>query len=151
MFGICLTTAPVAVLALADGSNSFLNISSLSGSIDAYVGDGASAEIHTGEGKTVQKCRLQLHHSLITPLYAGAVCVRVPSSLQAAVELSGTEVDLGPEVVLHGAQTNAASGQTTVTGEPVVSRWNTSPPLGSQRVDRLRTLRPHTRAHSCFL
>lgn len=78
-----------------DGSNSFLNISSHSGSIDAYIGDGASAEIHTGEG---------------------AVCVRVPSSLQAAVELSGASVDLSPEVVLHGAQTNAARGQTTVTG-----------------------------------
>ncbi|XP_075870874.1 protein FAM185A isoform X2 [Nelusetta ayraudi] len=78
-----------------DGSNSFLNISSHSGSIDAYIGDGASAEIHTGEG---------------------AVCVRVPSSLQAAVELSGASVNLSPEVVLHGAQTNAARGQTTVTG-----------------------------------
>lgn len=53
--------------------------------------------------------------------------MRVPTSLQAAVELSGTEVDLSPEVVLHGAQTNAASGQTTVTGEPVVSRRNTFP------------------------
>lgn len=52
---VCLTTAPVAVFALADGSNSFLNISSVSGSIDAYVGDGASAEIHTREGKTVRK------------------------------------------------------------------------------------------------
>lgn len=63
MFGICVTSAPVAVFASADGSNSFLNISSLSGSIDAYVGDGASAEIHTREGKTVRSVVL----SCVTP------------------------------------------------------------------------------------
>lgn len=39
------------VVAFADGSNSFLKISSHSGGIDVYVGDGGSAEIHTQEGK----------------------------------------------------------------------------------------------------
>lgn len=37
--------------AFADGSNSFLKISSHSGGIDVYVGDGGSAELHSQEGK----------------------------------------------------------------------------------------------------
>lgn len=80
--------------------------------------------------------------------------MRVPSSLQAAVELSGASVDLSPGVVLHGAQTNAARGQTTVTGEPIVPRCSTPAPLAPpwpQRVDPHRTLRPHARAHWCVL
>ncbi|KAL3061712.1 hypothetical protein OYC64_009791 [Pagothenia borchgrevinki] len=78
-----------------DGSNSFLRVSSHSGAIDVYVGDGGSAELHTQEG---------------------AVCVRVPSSLEAGLELSGTSVDISPEVVLHGVENNTTEGQTTVTG-----------------------------------
>ncbi|KAM6926051.1 protein FAM185A [Lycodopsis pacificus] len=78
-----------------DGSNSFLKVSSHSGGIDVYVGDGGSAELHSREG---------------------AVCVRVPSSLKAAMELCGTSVDISPEVVLHGVVNNTAEGQTTVTG-----------------------------------
>lgn len=35
----------------ADGSNSFLQVSSHSGDIDVYVGDGGSAELHSQEGK----------------------------------------------------------------------------------------------------
>lgn len=101
--------------------------------------------------KQCEKRRSRLTHFLITPPYAGAVCVRVPTSLKAAVELSGTEVDLRPEVVLHGAQTKSAPGQTTVTGEQVVSRCNTSPPVAPQRVDQHRTCHPHTRAHCCSL
>ncbi|XP_070686440.1 protein FAM185A isoform X2 [Pempheris klunzingeri] len=75
-----------------DGSNSFLKVSSHSGAIDVYVGDGGSAEIHSQEG---------------------AVCVRVPSSLKAGVELRGASVDISPEVVLHGVENNTAEGQTT--------------------------------------
>uniref|UniRef100_A0A3Q4G3M0 Family with sequence similarity 185 member A n=1 Tax=Neolamprologus brichardi TaxID=32507 RepID=A0A3Q4G3M0_NEOBR len=72
-----------------DGSNSFLKVSSDSGGIDVYVGDGGSAELH-------------------------AVSVRVPSSLRAGVRLCGTSVDISPEVVLHGVENNTSEGHTTV-------------------------------------
>ncbi|TMS05050.1 Protein FAM185A [Larimichthys crocea] len=89
-----------------DGSNSFLKISSHSGGIDVYVGDGGSAELHSQEG---------------------AVCVRVPSSLKAGVELCGASVDISPEVVLHGVENNTTEGQTTTTGyingESPVDKW----------------------------
>ncbi|TNN70883.1 Protein FAM185A [Liparis tanakae] len=91
-----------------DGSNSFLQVSSHSGDIDVYVGDGGSAELHSQEG---------------------AVCVRVPSSLKAALELCGTSVDISPEVVLHGLENKTADGQTTVTGY-----INGEPPV-DQRVE----------------
>ncbi|XP_068459499.1 protein FAM185A [Clinocottus analis] len=78
-----------------DGSNSFLQVSSHSGGIDVYVGDGGSAELHSQEG---------------------AVCVRVPSSLKAAMELCGASVDISPEVVLHEVKNNTTEGQTSVTG-----------------------------------
>ncbi|XP_044049330.1 protein FAM185A [Siniperca chuatsi] len=78
-----------------DGSNSFLKVSSHSGGIDVYVGDGGSAELHSQDG---------------------AVCVRVPSSLKAGVELCGAAVDISPEVVLHGVENSTTEGQTTVTG-----------------------------------
>ncbi|XP_051238923.1 protein FAM185A [Dicentrarchus labrax] len=89
-----------------DGSNSLLKISSHSGSIDVYVGDGGSAELHSQEG---------------------AVCVRVPSSLKAGVELRGASVDISSEVVLHGVENNTTEGQTTITGcingEAPVDQW----------------------------
>nr|XP_046250537.1 protein FAM185A [Scatophagus argus] len=89
-----------------DGSNSFLKISSHSGGIDVYVGDGGSAELHTREG---------------------AVSVRVPSLVKAGVELCGASVDISPEVVLHGEENNTTEGQTTVTGyingESPVEQW----------------------------
>ncbi|XP_049928708.1 protein FAM185A [Epinephelus moara] len=89
-----------------DGSNSLLKVSSHSGAIDVYVGDGGSAELHSEEG---------------------AVCVRVPSSLKAGVELRGASVDISPEVVLHGVQNNTTESQTTVTGcinaESPVEQW----------------------------
>lgn len=47
----------------------------------------------------------------------GAVCVRVPSSLKAGVELCGTSVDISPAVALHKVQNNTTDGQTTITGE----------------------------------
>ncbi|KAM8892108.1 protein FAM185A [Spinachia spinachia] len=78
-----------------DGSNSFLKVSSHSGAIDVYVGDGGSAQLHSQEG---------------------AVCVRVPSSLNAMMQLSGTSVDISSDVVLHGVINNTTEGQTTVTG-----------------------------------
>lgn len=89
-----------------DGSNSFVKVSSHSGAIDVYVGDGGSADLHSQEG---------------------AVCVRVPSSLKAGVELRGASVDVSPEVVLHGVENNTSEGQTTVTGfihgESPAERW----------------------------
>nr|XP_040019965.1 protein FAM185A [Gasterosteus aculeatus aculeatus] len=78
-----------------DGSNSFLKVSSHSGAIDVHVGDGGSAQLHSQEG---------------------AVCVRVPSSLKAEMQLCGTSVDISPDVVLHGVINNTTEGQTTVTG-----------------------------------
>lgn len=78
-----------------DGSNSFLKVSSQSGGIDVYVGDGGSAELHSHEGN---------------------VCVRVPSSLIAGVELCGKSVAISPEVVLQGVKNNTTECQTTVTG-----------------------------------
>ncbi|XP_037624428.1 protein FAM185A [Sebastes umbrosus] len=91
---------------IIDGSNSSLKVSSHSGGIDVYVGDGGSAELHSQEG---------------------AVCVRVPSSLRAGMELCGTSVKISPEVVLHGVENNTTEGQTTVTGyinaESPVDRW----------------------------
>ncbi|KAM4618769.1 protein FAM185A isoform 2-T2 [Polymixia lowei] len=57
----------------------------------------------------------------------GAVCVRVPSSKRAAVELCGPLVDISPEVVLHEAESNTAKGQTAVTGyvngKPQADQW----------------------------
>ncbi|KAM9377789.1 protein FAM185A [Pholidichthys leucotaenia] len=89
-----------------DGSNSFLQVSSHQGSIDVYVGDGGSAELLSQEG---------------------AVCVRVPSTLKAGVELRGASVDISPEVVLHGVKNNTTQGQTTVMGyvnaDSQVEQW----------------------------
>lgn len=42
---------PEARFVFADGSNSFLKVSSHSGGIDVYVGDGGSAELHSQDGK----------------------------------------------------------------------------------------------------
>ncbi|XP_070762896.1 protein FAM185A [Enoplosus armatus] len=89
-----------------DGSNSFLKVSSHSGGIDVYVGDGGSAQLHSQDG---------------------AVCVRVPSSLKAGVELCGAAVEISPDVVLRGVENNTTQGQTTVTGfingESPVDQW----------------------------
>ncbi|XP_039988860.1 protein FAM185A [Xiphias gladius] len=91
----CATVKNVSGDTVIDGSNSFLKVSSHSGGIDVYVGDGGSAELHSQEG---------------------AVCVRVPSTLRAGVELCGTSVEISPEVVLHQVENNTTQGQTTVTG-----------------------------------
>ncbi|XP_037110155.1 protein FAM185A [Syngnathus acus] len=78
-----------------DGSNGLLKVSSQSGDIDVYVGDGASSEVLSQEG---------------------AVCVRVPSSLRAEVELCGSMVDVNHDVTLHQVQENVTQNQTRVTG-----------------------------------
>ncbi|XP_041852586.1 protein FAM185A [Melanotaenia boesemani] len=89
-----------------DGSNGFLKVSSYSGVIDVYVGDGGSAELQSQEG---------------------ALSVRVPSSLRAGVELCGVSVDISPEVVLHGVENDTTDGYTTLTGfingESPVEQW----------------------------
>lgn len=59
------------------------------------------------------------YRGLFSLSYVGAVCVRVPFSLKAGVELCGTSVDISPEVVLHGVENNTTEGQTTVTGKPL--------------------------------
>lgn len=78
-----------------DGSNSPLKVSSHSGHIDVYVGDGGSADIVSEQG---------------------AVSVRVPPSLSAQMELCGSAVDISPEVVFHQAQKHQAPEQTTIIG-----------------------------------
>ncbi|KAM4734840.1 protein FAM185A [Anableps anableps] len=91
---------------VVDGSNSFLKVSSISGSIDVYVGDGGTADLHTQDG---------------------GVRVRVPSSLRAGVNLSGVAVDVSLEVLLHKEQRNTTDDQITLTGymnvEPPVDQW----------------------------
>ncbi|XP_027890009.1 protein FAM185A [Xiphophorus couchianus] len=91
---------------VVDGSNSFLKVSSISGSIDVYVGDGGTADLHTQDGE---------------------VSVRVPSSFKAGVNLCGVAVNVSPEVLLHDQQRHTADGRTTLTGymneEPPVDRW----------------------------
>ncbi|CAL1592107.1 unnamed protein product [Knipowitschia caucasica] len=78
-----------------DGSNSAMQVSSHTGDIDLYVGDGGSADVFSDQG---------------------SVRLRVPSTLKAAVDLCGASVDISPEVVLHGAETREAPDQTNVTG-----------------------------------
>ncbi|XP_061750190.1 protein FAM185A [Nerophis ophidion] len=78
-----------------DGSNGSLKVSSQSGGIDVYVGDGGSAEVLSQEG---------------------AVCIRVPSSLRAEVELTGASVHIGRDVTLHQLQRNTTESHTGVTG-----------------------------------
>ncbi|XP_061899093.1 protein FAM185A-like [Entelurus aequoreus] len=78
-----------------DGSNGSLKVSSQTGVIDVYVGDGGSAEVLSQEG---------------------AVCVRVPSSLRAEVELTGASVHIGRDVTLHQLQRNTTESHTQVTG-----------------------------------
>lgn len=117
--------------AFSDGSNSFLKVSSDSGGIDVYVGDGGSAELHSQQGKHTLQEQLCLYLTQLSLLhllshivfllrsvsYVGAVSVRVPSSLRAGVRLCGTSVDISPEVVLHGVENNTSEGHTTVTGK----------------------------------
>uniref|UniRef100_A0A1A7XM65 Family with sequence similarity 185, member A n=2 Tax=Iconisemion striatum TaxID=60296 RepID=A0A1A7XM65_9TELE len=78
-----------------DGSNGFLKVSSNSGDIDVYVGDGGAAELHSEEG---------------------VVSVRVPTSLKVGVDLCGASVDVSPEVVLHGVENTTTDSCTMLSG-----------------------------------
>uniref|UniRef100_A0A671Y7B1 Family with sequence similarity 185 member A n=1 Tax=Sparus aurata TaxID=8175 RepID=A0A671Y7B1_SPAAU len=97
-----------AFSAFADGSNNFLKVSSNSGGIDVYVGDGGSAELHSQEGK----------HE-----YSPHLCVRVPSSLKAGVELCGASVDISPEVNVLFPFYNSVFLSGYMNGESAVDRW----------------------------
>lgn len=72
--------------------------------------------------------------------------MRVPSSLQAGVELSGASVEISPEVVMHRAEANTGEGQTTVTGEPIVFHHSTS--FGP---NMLLYTEHSVSSHTCFL
>ncbi|CAL8263139.1 unnamed protein product [Merluccius merluccius] len=80
---------------IINSSNGSLKVWSSSGNIDVYVGQSGSAEVFS---------------------QSGAVCVRVPSSLRAGVDLVGTSVEVSPEVTLQEAKHNTTGGQTQVTG-----------------------------------
>ncbi|XP_061679238.1 protein FAM185A [Syngnathoides biaculeatus] len=98
---------------LIDGSNGLLKVSSQSGAIDVYVGDGASSEVLSQEG---------------------AVCIRAPSSLRAEVDLCGASVDVSRDVTLRRVQRNTTENQTRITGH-----MNSDGPVG-QRI-RVKTER----------
>lgn len=80
---------------IIDGSNSSLKVSSHSGHIDVYVGDGGSADIVSEQG---------------------AVSVRLPPSVRAGVQLCGAAVDISPDVAFQEEEQYQVSGQTTVKG-----------------------------------
>uniref|UniRef100_H3D3J6 Family with sequence similarity 185 member A n=1 Tax=Tetraodon nigroviridis TaxID=99883 RepID=H3D3J6_TETNG len=96
----------VSGASVVDGSNGFLKICSAGGDVDVYVGDGGAADIQTQEGD---------------------VCVRVPASLAAGVELRGAAVRLDPGVVLQRTEGKPAQNPTTVlgylNGESAADRW----------------------------
>lgn len=79
-----------------DSSSGALKVFTAAGNIDAYVGQDGSAELHSQQG---------------------AVCVRVPSTMKAAVHLSGTSVNISSEIVSSCQATERTSddGKTTVT------------------------------------
>uniref|UniRef100_A0A671NRM3 Protein FAM185A-like n=1 Tax=Sinocyclocheilus anshuiensis TaxID=1608454 RepID=A0A671NRM3_9TELE len=79
-----------------DSSSGALKVFTAAGNIDAYVGQDGSAELHSQQG---------------------AVCVRVPSTMKAAVHLSGTSVSISSEIVSSCQETErtSADGKTTVT------------------------------------
>lgn len=78
-----------------NGSNSFLNVSSISGNIDVYIGEGGSAHIDSQQG---------------------SVSVRVPSSLSAGLDLCGTSLDVDPQLLLTESEQKESSGLTMLTG-----------------------------------
>ncbi|XP_077567341.1 protein FAM185A [Stigmatopora nigra] len=78
-----------------DGSNGLLKVSSQSGDVDVYVGDGASSELSSVQG---------------------TMRVRVPPSLRANVDLRGTKVEISPDVKLFQVEENTAEKQVTLIG-----------------------------------
>lgn len=126
--------------ALTDSSNGSLKVWSGSGNIDVYVGQTGSAEVFSQSGEAWKlnwsHCHLDVAFSSLVRLdrpplvhafscppsmwmwcWSGAVCVRVPSSLRAEVDLVGSSVEVSPEVILQEAKRHATAGQTQVTGE----------------------------------
>lgn len=108
-----------------DGSNNFLKICSAGGGVDVYVGDGGSADIQTQEGEFTV-CELLKHTGSVSVFdmcsshsvsHSGDVCVRVPASLLAGVELRGASVNIDSEVVLHSTEYKPAENPTTVMGK----------------------------------
>lgn len=79
-----------------DSSSGALKVFTAAGNIDAYVGQDGSGELHSQQG---------------------AVSVRVPSIMQAAVHLCGTSVSISSEIVSSWKETErtSADGKTTVT------------------------------------
>ncbi|KAJ8382051.1 hypothetical protein SKAU_G00028290 [Synaphobranchus kaupii] len=77
-----------------DGSNGHLKVCSQKGDIDAYVGQQGTAELHSKQG---------------------AISVRVPASMRAAVLLSGASVEISPEITLHHVEQESTNIYTTVT------------------------------------
>ncbi|XP_028815252.1 protein FAM185A isoform X3 [Denticeps clupeoides] len=81
-----------------DSSNGSLKVSTKSGNIDIYVGQSGSADLSTQEG---------------------SVSVRVPANITAALQLSGSSVEISPEICLIEAQR-----ETTVTGMTLTGHFN---------------------------
>ncbi|XP_016425334.1 protein FAM185A-like [Sinocyclocheilus rhinocerous] len=79
-----------------DSSSGALKVFTAAGTIDAYVGQDGSAELHSQQG---------------------AVSVRVPFTMKAAVHLSETSVSISSEIVSSCQETErtSADGKTTVT------------------------------------
>lgn len=79
-----------------DSSSGALKVFTTAGNIDAYVGQDGSGELHSQQG---------------------AVSVRVPSTMKAAVHLCGTSVSMSSEIVSSCQETErtSADGKTTVT------------------------------------
>lgn len=110
---------------LTDGSNNSLKICSAGGGVDVYVGDGGSADIQTQEGEFTA-CGLVKHTGSVSVFdvccshslsHSGDVCVRVPASLIAGVELRGASVHIDSEVVMHRTERKPAENPTTVMGK----------------------------------
>lgn len=72
---------------------------------------------HGAQCVLCESCSFVLRPPWFRVCHPGAVCVRVPSSLRAAVELCGATVDVSPQVPLHGLTQNTTERQTTVTGK----------------------------------
>ncbi|XP_016330649.1 protein FAM185A [Sinocyclocheilus anshuiensis] len=79
-----------------DSSSGALKVFTTAGNIDAYVGQDGTAELHSQQG---------------------AVSVRVPSTMKAAVHLCGTSVNISSEIVSSCQETErtSADGKTTAT------------------------------------
>ncbi|XP_041110876.1 protein FAM185A isoform X2 [Polyodon spathula] len=77
-----------------DGSDGCLKASTNAGDIDAYISQFGTAELYSQQG---------------------AISVRVPVSIKADVRLSGSAVDISPEIPLQEDDTFSEDGHTTLT------------------------------------